>query len=244
MRRIEVVLRKEDLKQHNHQSSIAIVLDIIFATSSITSALEAGVNKVYTALSLDDAIQLGQQMPHDNWVIAGEQMAQAFEGYMSYEPLTLNQPQMAGKDLIYATTNGTVALRYAATFAATYAASLRNANAVIKHVLAHNPADQDIVLICSGSHGHFSLEDFYGAGCMVACLLAQGGAANFNCSDAAWAAYFCYANAKAYDVISQGRLAHLMQSRGMSDNLDFICQQDATQLVGVLHQNYIQAIQP
>src|SRR5699024_7215900 len=111
------------------------VLDIIFATSSITAALEAGASKVLPALGLDEAREIGERLAPDSWMLAGENNAEAFAGYRSYEPLALATPDMAGTQLIYATTNGTVALRQADFFERVYAASLRNASAVVRHLL-------------------------------------------------------------------------------------------------------------
>lgn len=222
MRKVHLVLTKESLRPEHHSDASAIVLDIIFATSSITAALEAGVQRIYPALNLKEAEAIGSRLTSGNWILAGEANAEPFAGYRSYDPLALSGPDMAGKDLIYATTNGTVALRRAAFFKKTYAASLRNGLAVVRHVLDHSTSE-DIVLICSGSAGHFSLEDFYGGGYLVQCL-RQCSPTGLIYSDSAQAAEMAFQNTQPSSVLIQSRLAQRMLQRGMGSSLDYISQ--------------------
>src|SRR5699024_9640061 len=131
--------------------------------------------KVHAALDLDEAKAISNRLDAGSWILAGEYNAEPFAGYYSYEPLALAGPDVTGKQLIYATTNGTVALRRADFFTRVYAACLRNGSAVVRHLLAHSHNRGDIIIVCAGSRGHFSLEDFYGAGRIVQCLREQAG---------------------------------------------------------------------
>lgn len=239
MPRIDVVLTKEqlDANHKNNPTTIAVVLDIIFATSSITAALEIGVKKIYVANDLAQAEQIsnGLDCPHE---IAGESMAQAFDGYRSYEPLALSDPALANKSIVYATTNGTVALGKTKNFYKTYTASLRNAASVAKHVLSDLTDDKNILLICSGSNGRFSLEDFYGAGCLVANIIKK---ADFDLvlSDTANAANLLFANTDPYQVLSASRLGEYFTQLGKQNNLEFISQINVSEVVGVMRNGVV-----
>ena len=242
MQQIDVVLTKEKLNSShpNNPNTIAVVFDIIFATSSITAALEAGVNKIYVANNLAEAETIGKSLGSD-YEIAGEKMAQVFSGYRSYEPLALNDSSLATKSLVYATTNGTVALRKSANFLRTYAASLRNSAAVVNDLLQHIADDKDILLICAGSHGHFSLEDFYGAGCLIN-NIKNLSPKKFKLSDAAKAAALVFNSSGSYEMLQDTNLGQHFTRIGKGQNLLFASQINTSDVVGVLQDNYIQAL--
>lgn len=229
MRKIHVVLHKEALQGSRHAEACAIVLDIIFASSSITAALDAGARRILPALDFAEAQQISARLPEGQWVIAGEKNADPFPGCLSYDPLALSGAQVRGRDVVYATSNGTVALRRAAFFSQVYAASLRNGRAVAHHVIKHTESE-DIVLICSGSLGRFSLEDFYGAGYLIQCL-QEASNHSFICSDAALAAEMVWNDRTPRDVIRAARLGQLMLERGMAASLDYVSQLDCSTVV-------------
>ncbi|MCC2596226.1 2-phosphosulfolactate phosphatase [Pusillimonas sp. MFBS29] len=172
------------------------------------------------ALDFTEAQQISTRLPEGQWVIAGEKNADPFPGCLSYDPLALSGANVQGRDVVYATSNGTVALRRAAYFSQIYAASLRNGRAVADHVIKHTESE-DIVLICSGSLGRFSLEDFYGAGYLIRCL-QEASNHSFICSDAALAAEMVWNDRPPSEVIRAARLGRLMLDRGMAASLDYV----------------------
>lgn len=231
MRTINLVLTKEAFKvDASRADACVIVLDIIFATSSIVAALQAGARHVYPAHDLAEAEQISQTLTPGSWILAGEDNARAFEGYHSFEPLALSDPVVAGKDIVYATTNGTIALRKAAAYQYVYAASLANASAVVEHMLDTVDADTDIIIVCAGSRGRFSLEDFYGAGCLVQVLQRHSSEA-WCLGDAARAALLAWENTDPFEVLRQTRMANIMTDMGLGKNIEAISQVDTSTVV-------------
>lgn len=238
MPNVYVVPTKDALRTDRRTDASVIVLDIIFATTSMVAALESGVSRVVPALGLDEAERLVKEHPAGSWVLAGEKHAESFPGYHSYEPLALIGPEMAGKTLVYATTNGTVALRRAHFFPDVYIANLRNGPAVVRHLLTRRQASADIVILCSGSRGHFSLEDFYGAGYMVHCLRQMAGD-TLNYSDAAIAAELTFEGTDPRAVLMTSRVGRMMCDRGLAENIDYVSQLNVCELVAVYRDGVV-----
>lgn len=238
MPNVYVVPTKDALRTDRRTDASVIVLDIIFATTSMVAALESGVSRVVPALGLDEAERLVKEHPAGSWVLAGEKHAESFPGYHSYEPLALIGPEMAGKTLVYATTNGTVALRRAHFFPDVYIANLRNGPAVVRYLLARRQASADIVILCSGSRGHFSLEDFYGAGYMVHCLRQMAGD-TLNYSDAAIAAELTFEGTDPRAVLMTSRVGRMMCDRGLAENIDYVSQLNVCELVAVYRDGVV-----
>src|SRR5690348_15027208 len=86
MPNVYVVPTKDALRTDRRTEASAIVLDIIFATSSMVAALESGVSRVLPALDLNEAEQLATGYAPGTWILAGEKHAESFPGYHSYEP--------------------------------------------------------------------------------------------------------------------------------------------------------------
>jgi 2-phosphosulfolactate phosphatase len=169
--RIHVLGKKEDLDAVRVTGKVAIVLDVLFATSTIVTAMAHGAAEVTPAPDEAAARAHAQGLPPGSFVLAGELYAETLPGFAPPTPLALVDHGVAGKHVVYSTTNGTVALRGAAGAEAVYAAALLNGRAVIDRVLARHP-DRTILIVCSGSMGNFNLEDYYGAGYLVE-LLAE-----------------------------------------------------------------------
>ncbi|MFZ5814211.1 MAG: 2-phosphosulfolactate phosphatase, partial [Bacillota bacterium] len=165
--RLHVLGRKEELDPERIRRSVVVVLDVLFATSTITTLLAHGARAVIPALGESEALQLAER--HPDAILAGEREADPIPSFEAPTPLELLKCGVAGREIIYATTNGTVAARRAAGARAVYAGCLLNGPAVARRLLEHHRAET-VLLVCAGSAGRFNLEDFYGAGYLVSLL--------------------------------------------------------------------------
>lgn|SRR5690625_492710 len=238
MPKIDVVLTKEGLDPSRHPDAVAVVLDIIFATTSMSAAFASGISSLIPAVDFEEAKTIGAALTDEDWMLAGEDNARAFSGHLSYEPLALQTPALKNKTLIHATTNGTVALKNAGAFHTTYAASLLNGAATAAHLLQHKQADQDIIIVCAGSKGWFGLEDFYGAGHLIHHLQRLRSRA-YQLSDTAQAAIATYRQLPPYDTLLSSRLGQFMLARGFGKSLEYCAQLDCFDAVLVYQQGRV-----
>ncbi|HYR26488.1 MAG TPA: 2-phosphosulfolactate phosphatase, partial [Aquabacterium sp.] len=219
---------------------VVIVLDILFATTTIVAALDAGATAVVPALDGAAALALAERVDGPR-LLAGELYAETLDGFAPATPLAvLARLPVGGGHLIYATTNGTVALNRAQGAAQVYAASLLNAQAMVDHVARHHP-DCTVLLVCSGSADRFNLEDFYGAGYLVS-LLRQAGARDF--TDAARAAELLHAGHDARACFEQARVGRRMLDKGLSDELDVAARKSISTVVPRLVDGVLRPVEP
>src|SRR3546814_12291139 len=73
--------------------------------------------------------------------------------------------------------------------------------------------DETILLVCSGTRGMFSLEDFYGAGYFARLLWERGGCERFALSDSAIAAMHLSRNNTALDILAASKVGQRMAGR-------------------------------
>lgn len=227
--RVHVLGKKEDLDAVRVAGKVAIVLDVLFATSTIVTAVAHGASAVTPASDEAAARAHARDLPAGSFVLAGELYAETLPGFAPPTPLALLEHGVAGKHVVYSTTNGTVALRDAAGAVAVYAAALLNARAVIDRVLARHP-DRTILIVCSGSMGNFNLEDCYGAGYLVELIAERlGEGADF--SDAARAARALYRSGDPVPVLESCRVGRMMLARGLAHEIAYAAQRSTLEVV-------------
>ncbi|HZY05053.1 MAG TPA: 2-phosphosulfolactate phosphatase [Anaeromyxobacteraceae bacterium] len=228
MAKVHVLLKKEELDAQRLPGKVVVVLDVLFATSSIATALAHGATEVVPTLDGEAALAEARRRPEGSYLLSGELNASTLPGFAHPTPLALLGEHLAGRALIYSTTNGTVAVAKAGRADHVYAGALLNGEAIVDHIERVHPADT-VLLVCAGSADNFNLEDFYGAGYLVS-LLARRGAAH-DLSDAASAARLLHDRADALECLSQSRVGRMMLDRGLGRELEFAAQKSRFDVV-------------
>jgi len=221
--KLHVLVKKEELDGQRLPGKVVVVLDVLFATTSIAAALAHGATEVIPTLDGDAARAVAAGLPAGSFVLAGEYGAETLPGFAHPTPLALLDLPLAGKALVYSTTNGTVAVHKAAGAARVYAAALSNGAAVAERV-ASRAEGETVLVVCSGSVDAFNLEDFYGAGHLVSLLsrIRPG----WELSDAARAARMLHDGADAMACLSASRVGRMMRERGLEREVEWAARKD------------------
>jgi 2-phosphosulfolactate phosphatase len=220
MARLHVLFNKDHVDQKRIAGKVVIVIDVVFATTSIATALEHGAREIVPALDENDATQEASRRAEGTFVLAGELEAVTLPGFVDSWPGALALQPLDGKSLIYSTSNGTVALNRVRGAAHVYAGALVNGEALVRHVIsAHDGLS--VILLCAGAGEAFTLEDFYGAGYCASLLMA---AADYWPTDAAVAAMLLHDSSEALDCIRRSRIGRVMTARALDHELAFAAQ--------------------
>jgi 2-phosphosulfolactate phosphatase len=227
---IDVILHKDGFPAELEPGKVAVALDIIFATTSMVTALHHGVASIVPAMDLDDARAIAAGRDPGAYLLCGEYHGENFEGGWPYHPLAMTDPRLAGKHLIHATTNGTVALRRAEPYGPVYVGALVNARALVKHLLARH-ARASFVLVCAGTRGNFGLEDGYAAGCLTDLILRQSAPGQFELSDTAQAMLRVYRGGEAEPTVVDSFVGRRMTGRGLLADVQYSARRDLYDVV-------------
>jgi 2-phosphosulfolactate phosphatase len=143
---------------------VAVVVDVLRATSTIVQALAVGYPRVVCCRSVATA----RDLRTPGRVLAGERACVRVPDFeLGNSPTAMATAGRRGEELVLATTNGSPAIVAAALAAErVLLASLLNLGAVVAAV----PTDADVAIVCSGTDGRPALEDVYVAGRLVAAL--------------------------------------------------------------------------
>jgi 2-phosphosulfolactate phosphatase len=227
---LQVLLKKEDINPAHLEGRVVVVLDILFATSTMVHALAEGVEAIWPALNGDDANAVAGGL--GECIRSGEYLAEHLPGFAPAWPLLLAREALSGRKLVYCTTNGTVALRASTAAAFAYVGALLNGAALVSHIRRTHPGSS-VLVVCSGSVGNFNLEDFYGAGHLVDHFEKQGGG-GYELNDAARAAKLVRRGYSAVEVLMGSRVGLMMQAKGLAHEVEYCAQLDILDVVARL----------
>jgi len=217
--KVHVLYRKEELDHERLEGKVAIVLDVLFATSTIIAALANGATEVVPTLDEAGARAEAQKHPSGSYILAGELYAETLPGFASPTPLALMEENIAGRTLIYSTTNGTVALRQSSRADHVYAGALLNGEAVVDRVLKQHPG-KTVLIVCSGSMGMVNLEDLYGAEYLDD-LLSRALDETSDFSDAALAVRSLFRSEDPADCLLRARVGRMMVERNLTHEVHY-----------------------
>jgi 2-phosphosulfolactate phosphatase len=197
-------------------ADVAVVVDVLRATSSIAQALASGYRRVLCCREIDDALALRAELPDS--VVGGERDAVRVPGFdVGASPRELREPRAA--TLILSTTNGTSAILAAASACGeVLLGSLLNLEAVAG---ACRGRGRDTTIVCAGYKGAFAFDDAYCAGRIVDLL---GGAG----SDAAKA---CALLAGCFATAHDGLLARTYGPPGLEDDIAYCARENVLDAV-------------
>lgn len=231
---LKVLCGQQDLDPKRIGNQIVVVLDILFATSTIVHALSEGVKSIWLALdrheAKDMAATLGQTL------CAGEHLTETLPGFAPAVPLALGRHGLKDRVLVYCTTNGTVALRRASAAAFVYPGALLNGAALVAHILREHP-DAPVLIVCAGSLGRFNLEDFYGAGHLVSHFRTRH--SGYELNDAANAALLLHRGCDPRTALLSSRVGKIMCERLLQDEVEYAARHDSLDVVARLESDRV-----
>jgi len=152
------------------RDAVAVIVDVLRATTTLTQALANGARGVLPASSVEEAFDLKRR--HPAALLCGEREGRKVDGFdLGNSPLEVTPAVVAGRTLIFASTNGSIAMRRAAGARRRLLAAFVNASAVV----AALAGERRVVIVCAGKLGRFALEDTLLAGWLCARLVERGG---------------------------------------------------------------------
>ncbi len=151
----------------------AIVIDTLRFTTTACRALQVGARSIQVASSVEKALQLADSLPARP-LLCGERHCHKIEGFdLGNSPFEFASDSVQGRDLVFTTTNGTLAIEAVQHLPRVLLAALVNRRAVCQHL--QSAAAADVLIVCAGTDGQLTWEDVLTAGAIVDKLLMMGG---------------------------------------------------------------------
>ena len=165
------VYHTPELTPTDSQPDCAIAVDVLRATTTMATALNAGAEAVQVFSDMEKLMQVSEEWPAEKRLRAGERGGSKVAGCdLGNSPLDCTPERMQGRRLFISTTNGTRALQRVQDASVVLAAAFINRQAVVNYLISQKP--ETIWIVGSGWEGSYSLEDTACAGALANSLLS------------------------------------------------------------------------
>jgi 2-phosphosulfolactate phosphatase len=168
--RVDVYLTPRALPGEALKGRLVVVVDVLRACSTITTALAHGARAVVPVADMAEASRIAGALDPEVSLLGGERGGKTIDGYTAgNSPLEYEPGRVAGRTLVLNTTNGTaafVAARGAAEAVAGCFLNVSRAADFLRDAAAAAPS-REAVILCAGEDGRVALEDVLCAGLIL-----------------------------------------------------------------------------
>ena len=231
MKKIDICLTPELIHQFDLSGTVVVVIDILRASSSITTAIAHGVDAVRIVESLPECRDLMNQ----GYIGAAERGGKKVGGFdMGNSPFSFMNPELEDSNIAMTTTNGTAALKRSKGALQILIGSFLNYSALLTY-LERLPCD--VLLHCAGWKGKVNLEDTLFAGAVIHGLKQMF---EYD-SDVPMMALKLYRQAKddLKAAIEDSSHVTRLLKLGLEKDIDFCLKYDEYKVIPVLKGDYI-----
>jgi len=210
-------------KLRNESDKLSVIIDTLRATTTIITAINNGAECIIPVETIDEA--LSQKKLYDDPLLGGERGGLKIDGFdLGNSPLEYSEKCVSGKTVIMTTTNGTRAIKSATGSSKIILAALINSGIVAEYIKS---LEMDVVIICSGTEGNFTMEDTYTAGA----LIYKSGRNDL--TDSAFAAKYLYEYIKEKPELLYKSCAHLINllHKGFGDDIEYCLKEDIVEVI-------------
>ena len=215
------------------ENYVVVLADILRATTSICTAFENGVERIFPVASLEEA----KSMKAKGYLVASEQDGKKLDfADFGNSAFNFTREAIGGRTLVYCTTNGTRALEIARKTGKIAMGAFINLTALTGWLVNQ---DKNVVILCSGWKNKFCLEDSIFAGALVEKLLAYD--LFITRCDSAEAALDLWTIARP-DIrgyLEKAAHRHRLKKLGLDDVIPYSLNIDSTKVVPVFEGNEI-----
>lgn len=186
----------DDIPADAAAGGVAVVIDVLRASTTIVTALAAGAGFVLPTADVEEARRQRERLP-DGTLLGGERGGTRIAGFdLGNSPAEYAPAAVAGRGIVMTTTNGTAALARCTAARERLIGCLVNRRAVAAAAVELAAAGNGQVhLVCAGTDGVVTDEDLLGAGGILTAgvdLLPPGAAFNHDLAGGVALAAFRY----------------------------------------------------
>lgn len=225
---IDIIISADYINEDVIKDKVVVVIDMLRATSVITTAFINGCKEVIPYLTVEEAKEKSKEFKKGDCILGGERKAVKIEGFdLSNSPLEYIEEVVKDKTVIITTTNGTRSLTKCTNAKRVFVGAMINGKAVAEKLVE---IGEDVVIVNAGTNGEFSMDDFICSGYMINEMLKISN--KLELTDIAKTANYIYENNKGIDsFINSARHYGVMKELGLMNDVKYAMEKGITNIV-------------
>lgn len=153
---------------YHDPEAIVVVVDIFRATTTMAAAFSNGVRSIRPVATIEEA----QAYKEKGWLVGAERNVRRCDfADFGNSPFDYTPEKVAGKEIVFTTTNGTKAITIAQSAYRVVTGAFINLQAVADYCVGHK---RHVVVLCSGWQDKVNIEDTLFGGALVDLLVNTG----------------------------------------------------------------------
>jgi len=238
MNNLETLFIPEEIKKIELAGKLVVIIDVLRASSTIVTALANGCRSFIPILSPGQAKKKAQQFEKERVLLGGEREGIKIEGFdLGNSPREYKREVVKDKTIIFSTTNGVKALEMVKSAYRIIIGSFLNLQAVCNYCTNYRG---DILIICAGKEGNFSLEDTACAGMIINSLrdVFPGSHQEADANLTAQLLYKKFGN-NILEILRKSQHGRYLESIGLGEDLEFCSRLDFFHIVPIFRDGII-----
>lgn len=236
MKTIEVCITPRLFDNYDIKNKVVVVVDILRATTIITTLFHNGLVKLIPVKNLEEA----RELKNEGYLVAAERNGKKIDfADFGNSPFEFTEEKVKGQTLVYSTTNGTNTIQTARAADSVVMASFLNISSVAECLLQKS---KNVLILCSGWMQDYCAEDFLYAGALSEKLISSD--KYYYNSDSVRSSIDIWFNAKSNvsDYIKRFAQYKRLVKFGFKEIVDYCFIPDITRVIPVLAEDYITKI--
>ena len=222
--KIDIMISADHINNNEVKGKAVVVIDILRATSVITTAINNGCKEIIPVIEVEEALKLADD---GECILGGERKALKIEGFnCSNSPLEYTKEIVHNKRLIMTTSNGTKAIKRCEGADHILIGAMINAKAVAHKVLG---LGKDLVIVNAGTYGQFSIDDFLCSGYIINCILEEN--SEIELTDIAKTSHYTYSLGQDLSFIKEAKHYNRIKELGLDKDLEYCLRKDIINVV-------------
>lgn len=225
MKNIEVCFSPAVFDCYRNPEAVAVVVDVLRATSAICTAF---MNGVYTIIPVEH-VEEARKYKQKGFLVAAERDGLVLDfADFGNSPYNFTRERVEGREIVYSTTNGTKAIQFANSCNKVAVGSFLNITALCNWIVRSN---RDVIILCAGWKNKFCIEDNLLAGAIAEKLIEKG--KYVTSCDSTMAALDLWSMAKnnVMEYVEKTAQRNRLKKNGLDDVIEFCFTMDQTAIV-------------
>ncbi len=229
-RTVEVCFSPALFPDFRNDEAIVVIVDILRATSAIVTAFMNGVRSIIPVATLEEA----RKYKSEGYRVAAERdgIKRDFADFGN-SPFNFTAEAVAGRDIVYSTTNGTQCIMAARNSYRVLIGAYLNLDSLVDFLAREG---RNVIILCAGWKNKFNLEDTVFAGALAEKLLENN--RFMTICDSTHAAVDLW-NLARHDILGYMEKAaqrHRLKKNRLDDVLEYCHRPNLTRCIPVLKE--------
>ena len=232
-KKVEVCLSPALYTYFENPAAVAVVVDVLRASSAIVTAFMNGAEKIIPVATLEEA----KEMKDKGFMVAAERdgIVRDFADFGN-SPNNFTPERVKKQPIVYSTTNGTQAIQLASSSHSVVVGAFLNLKAIADFLKEMN---RDVLILCAGWKNKVNLEDTLFAGALAELLLMEDSFYTICDSTLASLDLWMVARHNLTAYIDKAAQRHRLKKNNLDDVIEYCLSTDLTSVIPILKENYL-----